>query len=59
MTGRKIVVDDDVVSFAAQNVGSVTANVSGSPNDENGQSFLPERPSIIKQRTPFRWRPPW
>jgi hypothetical protein len=42
VAGGKIVVDDDVVSFSPKNMGSVTADVSGSPNDQNGQRFLPE-----------------
>src|SRR5437764_1528 len=40
-TSRKIVINDDVMSLAPKNVRSVTADVSGSSNDKNGQRSLP------------------
>ena len=42
VAGRKIVVDDDVVTFTAKNVSSVAADVSRAPNHENGQVSLLE-----------------
>jgi len=38
VAGGEIVVDDDVVSAIAQNLRGVTADVSSSPNNQNGQA---------------------
>jgi hypothetical protein len=40
MAGRKIVINDDVVTFAFERVRSMTADISGAPNHENGQASL-------------------
>jgi hypothetical protein len=40
MTGRKIVIDDDVIAFALQHARCVTADVASAPNHENGQIAL-------------------
>jgi hypothetical protein len=54
MTGTQIVVDDDFVALALQDVRGVTANVSSSPNYQNGQAS--SRNSIIMILEPRRFQ---